>query len=73
MRTESRRLRTNDAAEYVGLSPRTLEKKRLEGTGPRYLKIGRAVIYDTSDLDDYLAAFTRTSTSGPGPEDRPSY
>ena len=72
MRAESRRLRTNDAAAYVGLSPRTLEKKRIEGTGPRYLKIGRAVIYDTRALDTFLAAFTRTSTSDPGPQDTPA-
>ena len=56
----------------MGLSPRTLQKKRRDGTGPPYRKIGRTVVYDTSDLDDYLAAATRISTSDHGPEDRPS-
>ena len=47
-------LRTNAAAEYVGLAAGTLEKMRTLGTGPRFLKLGRAVGYDIRDLDAWL-------------------
>jgi len=57
------RLRTRAAAEYTALSPRTLEAFRVKGGGPRFIRIGRAVIYDTRDLDHWLAARTCISTS----------
>jgi hypothetical protein len=57
------RLRTADAAEYLGSTESTLEKKRLTGNGPAYSKIGRTVVYDTADLDDYLQRTKRLSTS----------
>ena len=48
-------LRTAAAADYVGLSPSTLEKLRLVGGGPRFLRLaGRAVGYDVGDLDRWL-------------------
>lgn len=50
-------LRTPGAAAYVGLSPSTLEKKRLSGDGPAFLRLGgRAVGYDVRDLDAWLDA-----------------
>ena len=52
---ERRVLRTEEAAAYVGLSASTLEKKRLSGTGPRFVKLGgRAIGYDRADLDTWL-------------------
>jgi hypothetical protein len=33
-------LRRQEAARFVGLSCRTLEKHRIYGTGPKYSKIG---------------------------------
>jgi predicted DNA-binding transcriptional regulator AlpA len=57
-------LDTIRAAEYLGgLKPNTLEGWRVSGKSPRYIKIGRLVRYDVSDLDEYLAAQTRRSTS----------
>ncbi len=47
-------LNTNEAACYVKLSRRTLEKKRLTGGGPRFIKLGRAVRYSMDDLDDWI-------------------
>ena len=38
-------LRTPEAARYLGLSGRTLEKHRTYGTGPTYRKIGGRVVY----------------------------
>jgi predicted DNA-binding transcriptional regulator AlpA len=43
-------LRTPEAARFVGLSARTLEKHRSYGTGPRYRKVGGRIIYALSDL-----------------------
>ncbi|MCP3994916.1 MAG: AlpA family phage regulatory protein [bacterium] len=52
---EKRILRTPSAAEYVGLSASTLEKKRLTGDGPRFVRLGgRAIGYDVRDLDAWL-------------------
>ena len=68
----SRRLRTDPAGVYVGLSGRTLEKKRVDGSGPRFIKLGRCVVYDVRGLDLWLAAGRRISTSDPGPELHPA-
>lgn len=58
------KLRAPDAAAYVGLSPSTLAKMRLRGDGPVYSKAGpRIVIYDKLDLDAWLSAQRRRSTS----------
>ena len=52
---KQRVLRTAEAATYVGLSPSTLEKKRLSGDGPRSIRLGgRAVGYDVRDLDEWI-------------------
>jgi predicted DNA-binding transcriptional regulator AlpA len=51
----TRILRTPGAADYVGLSTSTLEKKRLAGGGPAFIRLGgRAVGYDVRDLDAWL-------------------
>jgi predicted DNA-binding transcriptional regulator AlpA len=47
-------LRTPDAARYLGLSTSLLEKLRQRGEGPTYVKIGRAIVYDPCDLDDWI-------------------
>jgi predicted DNA-binding transcriptional regulator AlpA len=60
---EGRRLRQAAAAEYVGYSESTLEKKRLTGDGPPYIKLSGRVVYDTRDLDLWLAERRVTSTS----------
>ena len=49
---QPQRYLTNDeAAEYLRLSPRTLEKQRVLGGGPRFRKFGRRVMYAVADLD----------------------
>lgn len=48
-------LRTPGAAEYLGLAESTLEKMRITGVGPRFIRLGgRAVGYDRQDLDAWL-------------------
>ena len=61
-----RYLRTAEAARFLGLSPRTLEKHRIYGTGPAYRKIGARVVYSVADLNAWAERGTRISTSDPG-------
>ncbi|MBK6869125.1 MAG: helix-turn-helix domain-containing protein [Burkholderiales bacterium] len=57
---------TNDeAAEYLRLSPRTLEKQRVIGGGPRFRKFGRRVMYAMVDLDTWAADRSFETTSDP--------
>ena len=68
MTQPARKLRAPTAAEYLGLSASTLAKMRLRGDGPCYAKAGpRIVVYDVADLDTWLAARKRSSTSEPEP------
>ena len=63
----SKKLRAPAAAEHVGLSTSTLAKMRCRGDGPPYIKAGpRVVVYDVADIDRWLAARRRRSTSDPG-------
>jgi predicted DNA-binding transcriptional regulator AlpA len=61
-----RHLRTPEAARFLGLSHRTLEKHRTYGTGPTYSKIGGRVVYALEDLQAWVALGLKTSTSDPG-------
>lgn len=63
-----RRLNTPEAADFVGLSPRTLENLRSLGGGPPFLKVRRRVYYDVRDLEAYLAKCRRDSTSATEPK-----
>ena len=56
-------LRTTEAAGYIGLKKSTLEAWRVRGDGPQFLKLGKAVRYRKEDLDDFVNARIRTSTS----------
>lgn len=58
-----RLLRTQEAARFLGISIRTLEKHRTYGTGPLYRKIGGRVLYALRDLEAWSAIGTRKSTS----------
>ncbi|HEX8382886.1 MAG TPA: helix-turn-helix domain-containing protein [Sphingomonas sp.] len=56
-------LTTGEAAEQVGLAASTLENMRVIGGGPVYLKLGRMLRYRSEDLDRWLGARERRSTS----------
>lgn len=62
----SRYLRTPEAARFLSLSHRTLEKHRCYGTGPRYSKVGGRVIYRVDDLQAWVDRGVKSSTSDPG-------
>ena len=50
-------------AHFLGLSVRTLERHRLAGTGPLYVRVGRLVRYRQQDLADFVERNVRRSTS----------
>ena len=59
----NQRMAVEAAATYVGLSASTLNKLRVFGGGPAFLKLGRRVVYDVRDLDQWLSDRRRQSTS----------
>jgi hypothetical protein len=56
-------LNTTEAAELSGLAPSTLNKRRLTGDGPEYLKVGRRVLYPRDSFEGWLRSHRRNSTS----------
>lgn len=60
-----RYLRTPEAARFLGLSGRTLEKHRTYGTGPLHRKLGGRVVYALADLQAWAESGIRRSTSDP--------
>ena len=60
-----RYLRTPEAARFLGLSGRTMEKHRTYGTGLAYRKLGGRVVYSIEDLQTWADRGTVTSTSDP--------
>ena len=60
-------LNSEEAARILRMSARTLERMRVEGSGPKYLKAGRGtrarVLYRPADIDAWLDGQTYQSTS----------
>jgi hypothetical protein len=50
-------------SERWSLSPRTLERWRWTGKGPRFLKLGGRVLYRLEDIEAWESARLRTSTA----------
>lgn len=50
-------------AELIDVSERSLERWRVEGCGPAFVKAGRKPLYNIIDVDEWLAASRRRSTS----------
>lgn len=51
------------AAARIGLSPSTLAKRRMNGTGPRFIRLSATrVAYRQSAIDAWLAERERSST-----------
>jgi excisionase family DNA binding protein len=61
----TRYLTNEEAAAYLRLSPRTLEKQRVIGGGPRFRKFGRRVLYAIDDLQIWAEARACEMTSDP--------
>jgi predicted DNA-binding transcriptional regulator AlpA len=56
-------LNVAEAATHLRVSRSWLNKLRLLGGGPPYLKLGRRVVYQAEDLATWAAARRQTSTS----------
>lgn len=59
-------LDTDAAPGIIGAARQTLARWRSEGQGPPFIKVGSKVMYRRSDLENWLAARTRRSTSDDG-------
>jgi hypothetical protein len=57
-----RLLLPKEAAEILKLSTSWLAKARMEGTGPEFVKFGRAVRYKQSSLLKFIHEQSRTNT-----------
>ena len=53
----------NETAEVVRMSVRTLERRRLDGTGPKFVKLGGRVLYRPEDVSAWADARTFASTA----------
>ena len=62
----NRFLNSRQAADYLGLSTRTLDRFRVSGDGPVFLKFGGRVRYLREDLDAWARSRRRASTSDDG-------
>lgn len=52
-----------EAADFLRVSERSLERWRVAGTGPAFCKAGRRVLYPKQNLDDWIASHIVRSTS----------
>ena len=56
-------MQTDEAAHYLGLAAQTLCKWRCSGGGPRFIRLGRKVVYRIKDLDAFLESRVCESTT----------
>ena len=52
-----------EAAKVLPLSGRTLERHRVAGTGPKFVKAGHRVLYRCTDMEAWAAERTFASTA----------
>lgn len=60
-------LNTEGLAHRWGMSRSTLENWRSSGKGPKYMKIGRTVLYSMEDITNYEQGARRQSTAANAP------
>ena len=53
---------TRDGAVIIGGNPRTMERWRVTGEGPEFVKIGKLVRYRKSSLERFVTERTRRHT-----------
>ncbi|SFL23902.1 DNA binding domain-containing protein, excisionase family [Pseudovibrio ascidiaceicola] len=51
------------AADYLGISIRTIQAWRMRGGGPIFVKLGKSVRYRPSDIQAWIEAHLASSTS----------
>lgn len=50
-------------SELTSIPPSTLNKYRLYGEGPRYIRVGGRILYRREDVDAWLLGLARKSTA----------
>ena len=65
-------LTEQEAAALLHVTVKAVQGWRYRGGGPRFVKIGSCVRYRLEDLQAFVLAALRTSTSDPGPLAPPS-
>lgn len=62
-------LTEKDAAAMLRLKAKTLQARRVTGSPPKFVKLGRRTVrYRLEDLEQYIAESVRNSTSDQGGE-----
>jgi predicted DNA-binding transcriptional regulator AlpA len=56
-------LTQRQASEMLTLSQRSLERMRVAGDGPKFVRVRRCVRYRLTDVLEWIASRVRTSTS----------
>jgi excisionase family DNA binding protein len=56
-------LTQREAATLLKLSVRTIERLRVSGVGPRFLRLGRSIRYRLTDIESYISSRVVSSTS----------
>jgi excisionase family DNA binding protein len=56
-------LTQREAAELLKLSQRTIERLRVSGLGPRFVRVGRSIRYRLTDIESYISSRVVASTS----------
>jgi hypothetical protein len=56
-------LNQSEAARLLRLSTRTMERMRLQGIGPSYIKCGRSVRYRLDLIEEWVSRRVVSSTS----------
>lgn len=59
------RLGQKELARRWGLSTRTLERWRMQGRGPAFMKLGGRVVYRAEDVESYETGNLHRSTAAP--------
>lgn len=55
-------VKIEELANYLRVSPLTLQKWRCNSNGPKFLKIGSKVIYRGNDIKEWIEKCTRENT-----------
>lgn len=58
-----RLLLTQEAADLLRISQKSMIRMRQRGEGPRFVKLNRRIVYDVADLESYVAHRKYRSTS----------
>ena len=61
---------TEQLAKLIDISPRTLQRWRLEGKGPKYFKLGSRVLYSEEQINEWLCKCQTSSTTDTKLEER---